>query len=118
MIAFISLIYASFYLLFFGKLKIFKKSSRNISIFVGVGVVLVGSILFMWLSVAPTTKDGRTFQYVVQIVPNVAGPVIAVPAQPLVQMSQGDLLFSIDPTQYQAAVDQLEEGEIALFAPF
>jgi multidrug resistance efflux pump len=75
---------------------------------VGVGVVLIGGILFMWLSFAPTTKDGRTFQYVVQIVPNVAGPVIAVPAQPLVQMRQGDLLFSIDPTPYQAAVDQLE----------
>lgn len=108
MIAFISLIYASFYFLVFGKLKIFEKSPRNISIFVGVGVVIVGSIIFMWLSFAPTTKDGRTFQYVVQIVPNVAGPVTEVPAQPLVQMSQGDVLFRIDRTQYQAAVDQLQ----------
>jgi len=108
MIAFISLIYASFYFLVFGKLKLFEKSPRNISIFVSVGMVIVGGIVFMWLSFAPTTKDGRSFQYVVQIVPNVAGPVIAVPAQPLVQMSQGDVLFSIDPIQYQAAVDQLE----------
>ncbi len=108
MIAFISLIYASFYFLFFDKLKIFAKSARNISIFVGVGVVLIGGIVFMWLSFAPTTKDGRTFQYVVQIVPNVPGPVIEVPAQPLEQMRQGDVLFRIDPTQYQAAVDQLE----------
>ena len=108
MIAFISLIYASFYFLFFDKLKIFAKSARNISIFVGVGVVLIGGIVFMWLSFAPTTKDGRTFQYVVQIVPNVAGPVIEVPAQPLAQMRQGDVLFRIDPTQYQATVDQLE----------
>ena len=58
MIAFISLIYASFYLLFFDKLKVFKKSARNISIFVGVGVVLVGTIVIMWLTYAPTTQDG------------------------------------------------------------
>ena len=36
MIAFISLIYASFYFLVFGK-GIVKKSARNMSIFVGVG---------------------------------------------------------------------------------
>ena len=108
MITFISLIYASFYFLLFGKLKIFEKNTRNISVFAGVGVVLVGGIVFMWLSFAPTTEDGRTFQYVVQIVPNVAGPVIEVPAQPLVPISQGDVLFRIDPTQYQATVDQFE----------
>lgn len=107
MIAFLSLIYASFYFLVFGK-GIVKKSARNISIFVGVGVVLIGGIVFMWWTFAPTTQDGRTFQYVVQIVPNVAGPVIEVPAQPLVPMKKGDVLFRIDPTQYRAAVDQIE----------
>ena len=67
MIAFISLIYASFYIVFFDKLKVFKKSARNISIFVGIGMVLVGTIVFMWFTYAPTTQDGRTFQYIVQI---------------------------------------------------
>ena len=110
MIAFLSLCYASFYLLFFNKLKIFEKNARNISIFVGVGVVLIGSIVFMWLTYAPTTKDGRTFQYVVQIIPNVSGPVTEVPARPLAQMREGDVLFRIDPTQYQAAVDQTGAG--------
>lgn len=108
MIAFISLCYAAFYVLFFDKLKIFRKTARNISIFVGVGVVLIGTIVFMWLAFAPTTPDGRTFQYVVQIVPNVAGPVIEVPAQRLVPMKRGDVLFRIDPVPYQAAVDTLE----------
>ena len=41
MIAFISLIYASFYFLVFGK-GLIKTNARNVSIFVGVGVVLVG----------------------------------------------------------------------------
>ncbi len=46
MIAFISLIYGSFYFLFFGK-GIAKNSARNMSIFVGVGVVLVGAVVFV-----------------------------------------------------------------------
>lgn len=108
MIAFIALIYASFYLLCFDKLKVFKKTARNISIFVGVGVVLIGTIIFMWLAYAPTTQDGRTFQYVVQIVPNVSGPVTEVPVQRLQQTKKGDVLFRIDPIPYQAAVAQLD----------
>ncbi len=106
MIAFIALIYASFYFLVFGK-GIVKKNARNMSIFVSVGVVLVGSIIFAWLTVAPNTKDGRVFQYVIPIVPNVSGQVIEVPAEPLVTMNEGDVLFKIDPFPYQAAVDRL-----------
>lgn len=87
MIAFLILIYASFYFLVFGK-GLVKTNARNISIFVGVGVVLVGIIIFMWLTYAPTTKDGRTFQYVVQIVPNVAGPVTEVTADALVPLKK------------------------------
>ncbi len=108
MIAFISLCYAAFYILFFDKLKIFRKTARNISLFVGVGVVLIGTIVFMWLTYAPTSKDGRTFQYVVQIVPNVAGPVTEVPPERLQPLRKGDVLFRIDPVPYQAAVDSLE----------
>ena len=107
MIAFISLIYAFFYIVFFNKLKLFKKSARNISIFVGVGVILIGTIVFMWFTFAPTTGDGRTFQYIVQIVPNVAGPVTEVPVQRLQPVRKGDVLFRIDPIPYQAAVAQL-----------
>jgi RND family efflux transporter MFP subunit len=106
MIAFISLIYGSFYFLIFGK-GIVKKSARNMSIFVGVGVVLVGAVVFVWLTVAPTTKDGRVFQYVIPIVPNVAGQVIEVPVESVVTINEGDVLFKIDPFPYQAAVDRL-----------
>ena len=107
MITFISLIYASFYFLVFGK-GLVKKNSRNVSIFVGVGVVLIGAIIFSWLTVAPTTKDGRVFQYVIPIVPKVAGAVIEVPAEPLVPMREGDVLFRIEPDPYQATVDRFQ----------
>ena len=71
MIALLIIIYSSFYLLFFKKLKLFRESVRNISVFVGVGVVLIGSIIFAWLTFAPTSVDGRMFNYVISIVPNV-----------------------------------------------
>jgi len=107
MITFISLLYASFYFLVFGK-GLVAKTGRNVSIFVGVGVVLIGTIVFSWLTVAPTTKDGRVFQYVIPIVPKVAGAVIEVPSEPLVPMSEGDILFRIEPDVYQASVDRFE----------
>ena len=106
MIAFLSLIYGSFYFLVFGKGWV-EKSARNVSIFVAVGVVLMGAIVFAWLTVAPTTKDGRVFQFVIPIVPNVSGQVIEVSAEPIVPMNEGDVLFRIDPVPFQAAVDRI-----------
>jgi multidrug resistance efflux pump len=107
-IAFLVICYSAFYWLFFVKLKLFAKSARNISVFVGVGVVLIGGIVFMWLTFAPTTPDGRMFQYVIQIVPNVKGRVVEVPVVPLTRLNEGDILYRIDPTPYQADVDQLK----------
>lgn len=108
MIAFLTICYAAFYWLFFVKLKLFKKSARNISIFVGVGVVLIGAIVFMWLTFAPTTQDGRMFQYVIQIVPNVKGTVMEVPVEGYATVKKGQVLYRIDPTPYQASVNQIE----------
>jgi RND family efflux transporter MFP subunit len=101
------IVYGSFYFLFFKKLKILQETTRNISIFVGVGVVMIGSIIFAWWTYAPTTTDGRVFSYVIPIVPNVKGRVIEVPVRPLVPMKKGDVLYKILPTPYQFAVDSL-----------
>ena len=108
MIALLSLIYSSFYLLFFKKLKLFAESVRNISIFVGIGVVLIGAIVYAWWTFAPTSADGRAFQYVIPIVPNVAGQVVEVPIEGTQRLKKGDVLFRIDPTPYQFTVDQLK----------
>jgi multidrug resistance efflux pump len=43
----------------------------------------------------------------VQISPNVAGPVVAVPASANTQLFENDVLFEIDPVPYQATVDSL-----------
>ncbi|MBW1828846.1 MAG: HlyD family secretion protein [Deltaproteobacteria bacterium] len=108
MIILLCLCYSVFYILFFNKLKLFRKSVRNISIFVGIGVVLIGTILFMWWTFAPTAKDARVFQYVIPIVPNVKGQVIEVPVKPLVKLNKGDVLYKIDPAPFQFAVNQLK----------
>lgn len=49
----------------------------------------------------------RALQYSVQIVPNVGGQVVEVPVKANEPLSKGDVLFRIDPTPYQAAVDDL-----------
>jgi len=108
MIALLSMIYGSFYILFFKKLKLFKESVRNISVFVGIGVVMIGAILYAWWTFAPTTVDGRVFQYVIPIVPNVSGQVIEVPIEGSKLVKHDDVLFKIDPTPYQYKVDQLK----------
>ena len=108
MIALISMIYGSFYILFFKKLKLFAESVRNISIFVGIGVVLIGAIVYAWWTFAPTTVDGRVFQYVIPIVPNVKGQVVEVPIEGIRVLQKGDVLFKIDPTPYQFQVDRLQ----------
>jgi len=107
MIALLSLIYGSFYFLFFKKLRLFAESVRNISIFVGIGVVMIGTIVYAWWTFAPTTVDGRIFQYVIPIVPNVSGQVIEVPIEGIAELERGEVLFKIDPTPYQFTVDQL-----------
>lgn len=108
MIALLSMIYGSFYFLFFKKLKLFAESVRNISIFVGIGVVMIGAIVFAWWTFAPTAVDGRLFQHVIPVVPNVRGQVIEVPIEGIAQLNKGDVLFKIDPTPYQFTVDQLQ----------
>lgn len=108
MIAVLSLIYGSFYFLFFKKLRLFAESVRNISIFVGFGVVMIGAIVYAWWTFAPTTYDGRVFQYVIPIVPNVPGQVIEVPIEGNVVVKKGDVLFKILPTPFQFTVDRLK----------
>ena len=107
MIAFLTLCYASFYFLVFGK-GLVRKSARNVSIFAGVGVVLIGAIVFIWLTVAPTSKDGRVLQFIVQITTNVSGEVTEVLAEPGVPLQPGDPLFRIDPVPFEAEVERLQ----------
>lgn len=107
MIAFISLCYAGLYLLVFNKLGLLKKTAANISAFAGAGVVLVGAVVFMWFTYSPMSGDARLFRYIIPIVPNVKGQVVEVPIDANQPLVSGDVLFQIDPTPYEFAVQQL-----------
>lgn len=47
------------------------------------------------------------YQGVVEVIPNVSGEVIEVPVKPLVPLTEGDVLFKIDPKPFQDQVDKL-----------
>ena len=108
MIVFITICYASLYFFIFNKPGFLRKTAGNISAFAGVGVVIIGAIVFVWYTFAPMSGDARLFRYIIPIVPNVRGEVIDVPVQATQPLAKGDTLFRIDPTPYEYAVRQLE----------
>ncbi len=116
MIAFITICYASLYLLIFNKLGLLKKTAGNIAAFAGVGVVLIAAIVFMWNTFAPMTGDARMFRFIIPIVPNVKGQVVEVPIDGAQPVAKGDMLFRIDPTPYEQSVRQLEADVLRLEA--
>jgi multidrug resistance efflux pump len=108
MIVILILFYSSFYFLFFEKTKWLNKTPRNISIFSGVGVVLIASVVFSWYTFSPMSGDARVVRYVIPVVPNVKGQVLEVHVQPMTPVKKGSKLFQIDPSIYQFNVRKLE----------
>lgn len=107
MIVILILFYSSFYFLFFDKMQWLNKTTRNISIFSGVGVVLIASVVFSWYTFSPISADARVVRYVIPIVPNVKGQVVDVYVEPMTPVKKGSKLFQIDPSVYQFNVNQL-----------
>jgi multidrug resistance efflux pump len=108
MIAFISICYGCLYILIFNKLGLLKKSVGNICAFAGVGVTMIGAIVFMWYTFSPMSTDARMFRYIIPIVPQVRGQVIDVPIEPMKTVLAGETLFRIDPETFEINVRQLE----------
>ncbi len=54
----------------------------------------------------PWTRDGQVRANVVGIASRVAGPIVQFPVRDNQSVKKGDLLFEVDPSTYQAAVDQ------------
>lgn len=68
-------------------------------------MLLLFIVLFIPLQWGAPSGSARIMTFTVQIIPNVAGPVVEVPVVPNTPLKKGDILFKIDPTTYQAAVD-------------
>ena len=102
-------IYSFFVWLIFFK---FKWLPWNIVSQVTVVVIPIIGLTALILSLnvfAPSTADVRVLKYVVNVNPQVRGRVIEVPVgEGNVRVKKGDVLFKLDPTQYEIQVRSLE----------
>lgn len=65
-------------------------------------------LLYRRYQSSPWTRDAQVRADVVKITPRVSGYLVEIAVSDNQAVSQGDLLFRIDPTQYQLAVDQAQ----------
>ncbi len=81
------------------------------------GLVLVAAILaylFWWHYVrSPWTRDGRVRAEVVRVAPEVAGRIVKLEVEDNQTVHKGDVLFEIDPTNYQLALAQAKAAVVA-----
>lgn len=70
-----------------------------------IAFVIVMTVFFLIpMQWGAPAGDVRTITYSIQIIPNVTGEVQSVEAEPNVPLKKGDVLFTIDPEPYEAAL--------------
>ena len=106
MIAFLTLIYVAFLFLAVKvgliRLNTFWKISP------AIWLVTLFLVLFVPMQWGAPAGAVNLYRSVIEIVPNVSGAVTEVNVRPLEKVSKDEVLFTIDPTQYQSRVDQLQ----------
>jgi multidrug resistance efflux pump len=101
------LIYSFFAWLVFGKFKWLPWNITTQVITVTIPIIGLAIVILLLNIYAPSSGDVRVINYVVQIVPRVAGRVVEVPIEPDRPVKKGQVLFRIDPVLYQSTVDNL-----------
>ena len=94
-------IYSFFVWLIFIKFKWLPWNTTSQVTVVIIPIVGLTALILTLNVVAPSSSDVRVIKYVVQVIPQVRGRVIEVPVEPNRLVKKGELLFRIDPTQYQ-----------------
>ena len=89
----------------------FKVIPRNI--FTRLVVLLIGITLAVWFmaglrTLTPKSSQAAVTGRIVEIAPQVSGRIATVSAERSVVVEADTILFSIDPTMYQARVDELK----------
>lgn len=80
--------------------------SKYVVTFVVVGLAIVAALLMYQRYVnRPWTRDGQVRANIIGIAPRIAGPIVQIPIKDNQAVKKGDLLFEIDPSTFQAAVD-------------
>jgi len=97
-------IYAFFAWLVFFKFKWLPWNIVTQVITITLPIVGLTALILVLNIVAPSSHDIRVVNYVVPINPPVRGLVVEVPIEPNRPIKKGDVLFRIDPTPYEIAV--------------
>jgi RND family efflux transporter MFP subunit len=71
-------------------------------------LLLLNVLLFIPMGWGAPEGKALVYRNSVSIVPNVAGEVVDVPVAPNTPLKQGDVLFKIDPTPYDAQLKAIE----------
>jgi multidrug resistance efflux pump len=83
-----------------------------VRVLITVAAVAVAAVFgwYLWVTYqeSPWTRDGRVRANVVNVAPDVAGPVIDVPIKDNQTLRIGDVLFTVDRARYQLALAQAE----------
>lgn len=87
---------------------VFKKA-RNWVRFVITGLVLMlaavaAFVVWTHYLMAPWTRDGQVLAYVVDLAPEVSGRVVALHVVDNAEVHRGDVLYEIDPVDFQIAI--------------
>ena len=101
-------IYAFFVWLIFFKFKLLPWNTVTQVIVITIPIVGLSATILLLNVFAPSSNDVRVMKYLINVIPQVRGRVIEVPAEGNRHMQKGDVLYRIDPTPYQLTVNQLE----------
>ena len=71
-------------------------------------MVLLFFVLFVPMQWGAPAGSVILYKPVIEVVPNVTGEVTSIEVAPREPMQKGDVIFHIDPEQYQARVDELK----------
>jgi multidrug resistance efflux pump len=110
MMAAIFITYATIIWLVFDKLRLIRLSLPLALALAAVGPIFAFYVIVSMNNFHPSSADARVFQRVVQVIPHITatGRVQDVVAQPNTPMKKGDVIFTIDPEQFQFKVTRLE----------
>ncbi len=90
----------------------FKRARRIIRIYVTLSILAGAALGSVWLwnhyLVGPWTRDGQVQANVVNIAPEVSGRIVSLPVTDNQLVHKGDLLYEIDPFDYQVALASAE----------
>ena len=73
-----------------------------------VGVVILSGFLVGLQALTPSSSEAVITGRIVEIAPQVSGRITRINIEPMQDLNEGDILFEIDPTIYQARVDDLK----------